>query len=76
MIARFKKRWLTPKMLGVLLAKLILSGSTGLAALTVHSQQRQAATPHFVSFTVHQSGELPAFSRYRELPTSYPNPSH
>lgn len=55
MIARFKKRWLTPKMLGVLLAKLILSGSTGLAALTVHSQQRQAATPHFVSFTVHQS---------------------
>lgn len=55
MIARLKKRWLTPKMLGVLVAKIILSGSTGLAALTVHNQQTQAVAPHFVSSTVHSS---------------------
>lgn len=51
MIARMKKRWLTPKMLGVLLAKLILSGATGLAALTVHNQQMLGATPHFAGST-------------------------
>ncbi|HEY1264392.1 MAG TPA: hypothetical protein VGF06_12775 [Terriglobales bacterium] len=31
MIARLKKRWLRPRMLGVLIAKLILSGATGMA---------------------------------------------
>lgn len=49
MLAKMKKRWLTPKTLGILLAKLILSGATDLAALTIPSQPTQPATPHFVS---------------------------
>jgi hypothetical protein len=43
-----KKRWLTPKTLGVLLAKLILSGATDLAALTISNQSTPQPTPHFV----------------------------
>ena len=49
MLARMKKRWLTPKMLGVLLAKLILSGTTGLAALTVHNPQTPLPTPYGIA---------------------------
>ena len=48
MLARMKKRWLTPKTLGVLLAKLILSGATDLAALTISNQSTPQPTPHFV----------------------------
>jgi hypothetical protein len=36
MLAKFKDRWLRPRVLGVIAAKIILSGTTGLAALTVH----------------------------------------
>jgi len=49
MLAKMKKRWWTPKTLGVLLAKLILSGATDLAALTVPNQQTPQTTSHFVS---------------------------
>jgi hypothetical protein len=35
MLAKFKNRWLRPRVLGVIAAKIILSGTTGLAALTV-----------------------------------------
>ncbi len=41
MLARMKKRWFTPRMLGVLLAKLILSGATALAAQTIPCQKIQ-----------------------------------
>ena len=49
MLAKMKKRWWTRKTLGVLLAKLILSGATDLAALTVPNQQTPQTTSHFVS---------------------------
>jgi hypothetical protein len=48
MLKKIKKR-LTPKTLGILLAKLILSGATDLAALTVPCQPATQPTPHFVS---------------------------
>jgi hypothetical protein len=49
MLKKMKKRWWTPKTLGILLAKLILSGATDLAALTVFTQPTAQPTPHFVS---------------------------
>jgi len=44
MLVRMKKRWLRPKILGILLAKLILSGATDLAALTIPCQTTQNST--------------------------------
>ncbi|HSS99518.1 MAG TPA: hypothetical protein VLK33_20930 [Terriglobales bacterium] len=52
MLKKIKKRWWTRKTLGVLLAKLILSGATDLAALTVPAQP----VPHFVS--IHSSSTI------------------
>jgi hypothetical protein len=49
MLGRMKKRWLRPKMLGVLLAKLILSGATDLAAVTTPSQETQVTMQQSVN---------------------------
>ena len=57
MLGRMKKRWLRPKMLGVLLAKLILSGATDLAAVTTPSQKTQVTMQQSVS--VNYSSHLP-----------------
>ena len=57
MLARMKKRWLRPKMLGVLLAKLILSGATNLAAVTTPCQKTQIPMKQTVS--VNYSSHLP-----------------
>jgi hypothetical protein len=48
MIRKLRKRWLRPKMLGVLLAKLILSSATDLAAQTDTWQNMPPATPQVV----------------------------
>ena len=69
MLAKMKKRWWTRKTLGVLLAKLILSGATDLAALTGPESkdatsnfplcQRQPLILHAVT---------PGLCSFRELP--------
>ena len=48
MIRKLRKRWLRPKTVGVLIAKLILSSATDLAALTQMGQNIQHGTPQVV----------------------------
>ena len=48
MIGKLRKRWLRPKTVGVLIAKLILSSATDLAALTQVGQNIHHGTPQVV----------------------------
>jgi hypothetical protein len=48
MIGKLRKRWLRPKTVGVLIAKLILSSATDLAALTQMGQNIHHGTPQVV----------------------------
>jgi len=50
MIRRWRKRKLRPKTMGVLLAKLILSGATDLAAQTAALPNVNPATPRAVIY--------------------------
>jgi hypothetical protein len=54
MFTKLKKRWLRPRVLGILAAKLILAGATDLAALTAPPQKVEFSTVN--SFTaIHQT---------------------
>ena len=48
MMRKLRKRWLRPKTVGVVIAKLILSCATDLAALTQVGQNIQHGTPQVV----------------------------
>ena len=56
MLTRLKKRWLTPKVLGILMAKLILAGASDLAATTVSNPKTQDTIQ---SVSLNYSAQLP-----------------
>ena len=55
MISRLKNRWLRPRALGILLAKLILSSATDLAAQTLIHQNITPEAVHVESAAMGQS---------------------
>ena len=55
MIAKLKKRWLRPRVLGVLIGKVLLMGSSDLAAQANVWQGASPATQHAIVWSVPQS---------------------
>jgi hypothetical protein len=65
MIRKLRKRWLRPKTVGVVIAKLILSSATDLAALTQVGQSIQHGAPQVVVSQLFRRSNLLESITYR-----------